>query len=59
MKKLDTKTIAIIPARRGSVGLPNKNLRKLGDKNLIQLTVDSDPLLAFDVYPIKASTSLE
>jgi CMP-N-acetylneuraminic acid synthetase len=41
MKKLDTKTIAIIPARRGSVGLPNKNLRKLGDKNLIQLAVDS------------------
>jgi CMP-N-acetylneuraminic acid synthetase len=41
MKKLDTKTIAIIPARKGSVGFPNKNLKKLGDKNLIQITVDS------------------
>ncbi len=41
MKKIDAKTIAIIPARRGSVGLPNKNLRKFGDKNLIQITIDS------------------
>ena len=34
-------TIAIIPARKGSTGLPNKNLRNFGRKNLIQIAVES------------------
>ena len=41
MRHHDGSTIAIIPARRGSVGLPNKNLRSLGGKNLIQIAIDS------------------
>lgn len=32
--------IAIIPARKGSKGVPNKNIRDLGGKPLIQYTID-------------------
>ena len=34
------KTIAIIPARSGSKGVINKNIRKLGNKTLIEYAVD-------------------
>lgn len=35
------KIIGIIPARGGSKGIPNKNIRILGDKPLIQYTIES------------------
>ena len=35
------KTLAIIPARGGSKGIPNKNIKMLGGKNLIEYTIDS------------------
>ena len=35
------KFLAIIPARAGSVGLKNKNFRKLGDKPLIEYTISA------------------
>ena len=35
------KTLAIIPARGGSKGIPNKNIKMLGDKHLIEYTIDS------------------
>ena len=34
------KTLIIIPARAGSKGLPNKNIKKLGGKPLISYTID-------------------
>jgi len=35
------RTIALIPARSGSRGIPNKNLRLLGGKPLIEWTIDT------------------
>ena len=35
------KKIAIIPARAGSKGLPNKNILMLGDKPLIGYTIEA------------------
>ena len=35
------KRLAIIPARGGSKGIPNKNIKILGDKHLIEYTIDS------------------
>ncbi len=35
------KTLAIIPARGGSKGLPGKNIKKLGDKPLIGWSIES------------------
>ena len=32
--------LAIIPARAGSKGLKNKNILKLGNKNIINITID-------------------
>ena len=37
---LKPNILCIIPARAGSVGLPNKNIRKLAGKPLIQWTLD-------------------
>ena len=36
-----SKKLAIIPARKGSKGIPGKNWKILGDKPLIQHTIDS------------------
>jgi N-acylneuraminate cytidylyltransferase len=35
------KTLALIPARSGSRGIPNKNLRTLGDKPLLEWSIDA------------------
>mgnify|MGYP000943858633 FL=1 len=35
------KKIAIIPARSGSKGLPNKNILMLGNKPLIAYTIEA------------------
>ena len=32
-------TLCIIPARSGSKGIPNKNIKKLGKKPLIEYTI--------------------
>ena len=37
----NNKIICIIPARKGSVGLPNKNMKNLLGKPLIQWTIES------------------
>lgn len=37
---IDKKILCIIPARGGSKGVPRKNLRNLGNKPLIQWTID-------------------
>jgi len=39
MKEIIPNTLAIIPARGGSKGLPRKNIRMLGDKPLIAYTI--------------------
>ena len=36
------KVVAIIPARGGSKGIPKKNIKTLGNKALIEYTVDLD-----------------
>ena len=33
--------LGIIPARSGSKGIPNKNIKFLGDKPLLQYTIDT------------------
>ena len=33
--------IALIPARGGSKGIPKKNIRQLGDKPLVQWTIEA------------------
>lgn len=35
------RLLAIVPARQGSKRLPNKNMRELGDKTLVQLAIES------------------
>lgn len=39
------KVLAIVPARCGSKGFPNKNIAKIGDKTLLELALKVD-----DVY---------
>ena len=36
---MNKKVLALIPARRGSKGLPGKNLRKVGANNLVELAI--------------------
>ena len=45
------KILAFVPARGGSVGIPNKNLTKLASKPLIQYTIDILNKLGKSVYP--------
>jgi len=49
------KLIAIIPARAGSKGIPRKNLKLLGEKPLIQYTVEA-ALKVFESKDIIVST---
>ena len=35
------KFIALIPARRGSKGLKNKNLLKISNKTLVEIAIDN------------------
>ena len=37
---MNKKIIAFIPARGGSKSIKNKNLKKIGTKNLIEITID-------------------
>lgn len=37
----DTRTLALIPARAGSKGIPNKNLAPLGNKPLLHYTIEA------------------
>lgn len=39
MPLMNKKVFALIPARKGSKGLPGKNLRKVGSSNLVELAV--------------------
>lgn len=45
------KTLAFIPARGGSKGIPRKNLVELGGKPLIQHTLDLFKYLPESIYP--------
>ena len=40
MKTIEKLTLAVIPARGGSKGVPNKNIRILGKKPLIAHTIE-------------------
>ena len=40
MPKMKYKTVALIPARKGSKRVPGKNTRRLGNKKLIEYTID-------------------
>ena len=40
MTKIIEDIVYVIPARSGSKGVKNKNIRKLGDRNLIEIAVD-------------------
>lgn len=49
------KVLVIIPARAGSKGIPGKNIKILGDKPLIQYTIDA-AISVFDKEDILVST---
>lgn len=49
------KALVIIPARRGSRGIPGKNIKLLGDKPLIQYSIDA-ALKVFNKEDILVST---
>lgn len=38
---LNRRVLAVIPARGGSKGLPEKNLAKIGDRSLVELAIDA------------------
>lgn len=51
------RTIALIPARAGSRGIPNKNLRLLGGKPLLAWTVDvAKEAKVFDLIVVSAGS---
>ncbi len=52
------KALVIIPARAGSKGIPGKNIKVLGDKPLIQYTIDA-AVSVFDKEDILVSTDGE
>jgi CMP-N,N'-diacetyllegionaminic acid synthase len=41
LEKIEVRTLAIIPARAGSRGVPRKNIRELLDKPVISYTIES------------------
>ncbi len=49
------KALVIIPARSGSRGIPGKNIKLLGDKPLIQYSIDA-ALKVFNKEDILVST---
>jgi len=53
------KIIAIIPAREGSKGVPNKNLKKILNKTLIQYTTDAAKKSSFIDKIIVSTDSIE
>ena len=51
------KTIALIPARSGSKGIPRKNLRILGDKSLLEWSIDAALVAGcFDAIEVSAGS---
>ena len=41
MNKMPVRVVGIIPARKGSKGVVGKNMRKVGDKPLLQYTIEA------------------
>ncbi len=58
MNSLESNTLVIIPARGGSKGIPDKNIRLLGGKPLIQYSLDVAYSL-FEKHQVCVSTDSE
>lgn len=55
------KVLCVVPARGGSKGIPNKNLKKIGGKSLIEhayeVIMELEPF--FRVYPVLSTDSID